>query len=69
MSEGSIMKTATSKKAAPSRPGNDDYDAWFDEQVRLGLEDIDAGRVISHEEVIRHSEAQLKRLGCVDNQG
>ena len=35
------------------------YEAWYDEQVRLGLEDIEAGRVLSHEEVARKSEALL----------
>lgn len=59
---GDTMKTATPKKAAPSKAGHDDYDAWYDEQVRRGLEDIDAGRVLSHDEVVRRSEAQLKRL-------
>lgn len=38
------------------------YEAWYDEQVRLGLEDIEAGRVLSHEEVVKKSEALLKRL-------
>jgi predicted transcriptional regulator len=38
------------------------YEAWYDEQVRLGLEDIEAGRMLSHEEVVKKSEALLKRL-------
>ena len=28
-----------------------EYDAWRDEQIRLGLEDLDAGRVLSDEEL------------------
>lgn len=34
-------------KAAEARS---DYEAWFGEQVRLGLEDIEAGRVVSDEQ-------------------
>lgn len=38
------------------------YDAWYDEQIRLGLEDLEAGRVLSHEEVVKKSEEYLKQL-------
>ena len=38
------------------------YDAWYDEQIRLGLEDLEAGRVLSHEEVVKKSDALLKQL-------
>ena len=56
------MKTDNAKKATPPKADHDNYDAWYDEQVRLGLEDIDAGRVIPHEEVVRRGKALLKRL-------
>ncbi len=39
-----------------------DYEAWYDEQVRLGLEDVEAGRVVSHEEFLKHMAAHMKRL-------
>jgi predicted transcriptional regulator len=35
-----------------------EYDAWFEEQVRLGLEDIEAGRVVSDEAATE----RMKRL-------
>jgi predicted transcriptional regulator len=27
------------------------YDQWFDEQVQIGLDDIDRGEVVDHDEV------------------
>lgn len=27
------------------------YESWHDEQVRLGVHDIESGRIVSHEEV------------------
>jgi predicted transcriptional regulator len=50
---------ATAKKPDPRREA---YEAWYDEQVRLGLEDIEAGRVVSHESVVKKSAALLKQL-------
>lgn len=44
------------------KPAADAYDAWYDEQVRLGLVDIDAGRVVSHGDVVKQGEALLRRL-------
>jgi predicted transcriptional regulator len=38
------------------------YEAWYDEQVRLGLEHIKAGRVLSHEEAMRHMDQTLAGL-------
>ena len=38
------------------------YEAWYDEQVRLGLEDIEAGRVSSHEEVVKKLDRHMKSL-------
>lgn len=54
------MKTAAKPKAEPHKA--DTYDAWKLEQIRLGLDDIEAGRIISNEEVERRSAAHLKRL-------
>jgi len=54
------MKAATAKPA--KEPTLADYEAWKDEQIRLGIEDIEAGRVYSHEEVIKRSQARLKKL-------
>lgn len=56
----SMDKTPTARKAA-ANPAQT-YDEWYDEQIRLGLEDIEAGRVVSHEEVVRRGDAQLRRL-------
>ncbi len=38
------------------------YAAWYDEQVRLGIEDVDAGRVVSHAEAMRHWDELFKKL-------
>lgn len=54
------MKAATAKPA--KEPTLEDYEAWKDEQIRLGIEDIEAGRVYSHEEVMKRSQARLKKL-------
>ena len=45
-----------------------DYEAWYDEQIRLGLEDIEAGRVYSHEEVKQHVNALFAQLAEEDAQ-
>lgn len=31
-----------------------EYEAWYEEQVRLGLEDLKAGRVVSDEQATEH---------------
>lgn len=33
---------------------SDEYREWFDKEVKLGLEDIEAGRIVSHDEVREH---------------
>lgn len=38
-----------------------EYEAWYEEQVRLGLEDCDAGRVVNDEEVRKHFEKRFKQ--------
>jgi len=52
------MKAAAKPKPTPAET----YDAWYDDQVRLGLEDIEAGRVVSHDDVVMKSAALLKQL-------
>ena len=59
------MKIATVKKSAcrtPEKTPAEKYEEWFDEQIRLGIEDIEAGRVISHEEALKRSNAHLAEL-------
>ena len=38
------------------------YDAWYLAEVQKGLDDIEAGRVISHEEAEKEMEAHMKKL-------
>ena len=48
-----------------TRPANEaakDYEIWYEEQVRLGLDDLAAGRVVSSEEAEKHFERTLKQL-------
>lgn len=40
------MKTAVQQPAK-----QDEYREWFDKEVELGLADIEAGRIVSHDEV------------------
>jgi len=50
---------ATAEKPDPRRAA---YDAWYDEQVRLGLADIEAGNLLSHERFKREMADHLKKL-------
>lgn len=43
------MKTT---RKQPTKP--DEYREWFNKEVELGLADIEAGRVVSHDEVREH---------------
>jgi predicted transcriptional regulator len=45
----------------PEKPGT--YRAWFDKEVKLGLEDIEAGRVVP-DAVVRENmlKSRLNRL-------
>lgn len=58
----SNQKPAQSQPAATCADEQAEYDAWYDEQIRLGLEDIDAGRLVSHEEVMKSSQRRLAEL-------
>ncbi len=37
-----------------------EYEAWYNEQVQLGLKDIEAGRVVSDEDLQRHFDKRFK---------
>ena len=54
------MKNATAKPTAAERRA--EYDAWYEGQVGLGLEDLDAGRVVSDEEATAHMQRVRTRL-------
>jgi predicted transcriptional regulator len=45
--------STTQKK---QRPAEQAYDAWYDEQIRLGLEDFELGRLVSHDDAVKHLE-------------
>lgn len=57
------MKTECRQTAAEARA---EYEAWFDEQVRLGLEDIDAGRVVSDEAATEYMRRLREKLRAAD---
>lgn len=57
-----LLETAMPTPAKKTTPRQAAYEAWKDEQVRLGLEDIEAGRVISDEEAERHTDRLFKLL-------
>ena len=42
------------------------YDRRFEEQVRLGIEDIEAGRIVSHEQLKADIEELLRTLEAED---
>lgn len=39
-----------------------EYEAWYTEQIQMGIDDLDAGRSISHEEVVARSKKRLAAL-------
>ena len=42
-------------KNTPRKPAKrDEYREWFDNEVRLGLDDLEAGRIVSHDQVREH---------------
>lgn len=53
------MKISNYSKAAAAQQA--EYQAWYDEQVRLGIEDIAGGRIVSDEELRRHFEERFKQ--------
>lgn len=54
------MKAKEAKLTAAERRA--EYEAWYEEQVRLGLEYLDAGRVVSDEEATTHMQRVRDRL-------
>lgn len=50
------------KRTPKLPPEQQTYENWYDEQIRLGLEDIKAGRVVSHEDFLKNLAAHMKRL-------
>lgn len=52
------MATAAERRA--------EYEAWYEQQVRLGLEDLDAGRVVSDAEATAHMQRIRGRLLAAD---
>lgn len=60
------MKSTSSKKKVAAAERRAEYEAWYAEQVRLGIEDLDAGRVVSHEEAKKHMERFRAKLMAED---
>jgi predicted transcriptional regulator len=54
------MKTTPAKMTAAERRA--EYDAWYEAQVQLGLDDLDAGRVVSDAEATAHMQRVRERL-------
>lgn len=50
------------KRTPKLTPERQAYENWYDEQIRLGLEDIEAGRVVSHDEAVKHWDALFRKL-------
>lgn len=57
------MPTATTTPDASAEKSRKlaEYDAWYDEQIRLGIADADAGKVVSSEDAEAHMEAYIAR--------
>lgn len=53
------MQISNYSKAAAAQQA--EYQAWYDEQVRLGIEDIAGGRIVRDEELRRHFEERFKQ--------
>lgn len=53
------MKISNRRKTTAAQQA--EYQAWYDEQVRLGIEDIEGGRIVSDEELRRHFEERFKQ--------
>ncbi|MBK8120486.1 MAG: hypothetical protein IPK39_15875 [Sulfuritalea sp.] len=50
------------KKFETVKPEKVTYEQWKDEQIKLGLADLDAGRVVSHADVVKRGKALVERL-------
>lgn len=49
-------------KAAAEKQRQEEYDAWYCAEVQKGIDDADAGRVISDEQMRKEMDAHLKKL-------
>lgn len=56
---GDLMSKSAAK---PPNEATKEYEAWYEEQVRLGLDDLDAGRIVASEDAEKHFERTLKQL-------
>lgn len=56
-----FMKGDVMQDKPTQNPGQA-YQDWFDAQVRLGLEDIEAGRIVSHEQVCKDMQTLLETI-------
>ncbi len=52
-------------KNPPRKPAKrDEYREWFDKEVQLGLDDLDAGRFVSNDQVREHIlKRRINRVG------
>lgn len=55
------MSSTTDKAIKPAKPSLADYEAWKEEQIRLGLEDFEQGRIVDHETVMARLRAKIQR--------
>jgi predicted transcriptional regulator len=53
------MKISNRSKIAATQQA--EYQAWYDEQVRLGIEDIESGRIVSDKELRWYFEERFKQ--------
>ena len=65
--DGSIyacaMDTQAAEESDRGADHDDDWRAWFVAGIQRGLDDADAGRTISHEEMKREMDDFLASLG------
>jgi predicted transcriptional regulator len=57
-----MQSAKQSPRAAEKARKLAEYEAWYVEQIQMGIEDADAGRVISHEQMISESNKRLAAL-------
>jgi len=53
------MKSSNRNKTTAAQQAG--YQAWYDEQVRLGIEDIKGARIVSDEELRQHFEERFRQ--------
>ena len=60
------LRTRRKKIQEKEKKEEKEYDAWFRAQVQEGLDDMEAGRYISHEEMMRLINEQNARLDQIN---